>query len=292
MATRTHDTPTFTVTLREGMANRNRLALSDVVRVLYELEEMIRAVGRVVQRDNGVQLPTGDFGVELLATAQGAVFRKGSIKATAAITRDIPNGKRTVQQIIQTADALERKKPVSLIDEAGTQIARRLSNIGEVQRGNKTHLELKLSTPGQKKRPHTIFTESGIQVLEALDSEPIKVDAVSLFGRIRELRDRSKTEDGGRYFWGELMLDNGDVWRLKFNATDAQRITKLFMKQVEVTGEATYFAAKSPSLRVQQIEEDKPRDYLAAFDELQGCDKDVYGNDDLDALVNEMRGAG
>lgn len=292
MPSRTNDTPTFTVILKEGMANRNRLPLSDVVRVLSELEGMIRGVGRVVQRENGIQIPTGDFGIELLATASGAVFRKGSVKATAAITRDIPNGKRTVQQIISTADALERKKPVSVIDEAGTQIARHLSKIGEIQRTNKTQLELKLFTPGQRRRPHTLFTERGIQVLETLDTEPIRVDAVSLFGRIRELRDKSKTEEGSNYFWGELVLDNADVWRLKFNASDAQRVTKLFMKQVEVSGEATYFAAKSPSLKVRQIEEDQPRNYLAAFDELHGCDKDLYGNEDLDALVSEMRGAG
>jgi len=106
------------------------------------------------------------------------------------------------------------------------------------------------------------------------------------------LRDRSKAEEGGKHFWGELLLDNGDIWRLRFDTGDAERATGLFRKQVEVSGEATYFAANYPSLRVQRIDEDKPRDYLAAFDELHGSDKDLYGNEDLDALVKEMRGAG
>lgn len=292
MPRRTIDTPVFTVTLKEGMAVGHRLPLEHVVHLLYELEQMIRDVGRVVQRDNGIEVPTGDFGVELLATTSGMVFRKGSIKVKAAVTRDTLNGRRTMQQIIGTADALEKKKPVSVSDEAGTIIVRRLHKIGEIQQLDRTQLKLQLTTPGLKTKPSATFTEKGIETIAALDIHPVKVDSVTLFGRLRELRDRSKTEEGGKYFWGELLLDNGDIWRLRFNAGDIPQVTKLFTKQIEATGEATYFAVKFPSLRVKNIVEDEQRDYVAAFDELYGCDKDLYGDEDFDALLNEMRGEG
>ena len=251
---------------------------------------MIREVGKAIQRENGVAQPNGDFGIQLLATSSGVVFRKGSITATAAITQDIPNGRRTVQQIISTAAAFERKRPVSVEDETGTHIVRRFGKIGLIQKEDHTQLSLELRNPGLRKRPKALFGQTGIATLEAIEARCFDVEQMTLFGRLRELRDRSKDEAGSKHFWGELLLDNDHVWHLRFPAGDAEQIIKLFRKQVEVHGTATYFAARNPRLAVSHIAEDKDRDYLQAFDDLQGSDRDLYGAENLDDLIREARG--
>jgi hypothetical protein len=289
MSRRQFDTPIFTVTLKRGMADNHRLPLSHVIDVLKEIDLLIREVGKAIQRENGVAEPNGDFGIQLLATSSGVVFRKGSITATAAITQDIPNGRRAVQQIISTAAAFERKRPVSVEDEAGTYIVRRFGKIGLIQKEDHTQLGLELRNPGLRKRPKAIFGQTGIATLQAIEARCFDIEQMTLFGRLRELRDRSKDE-AAKHFWGELLLDNDHVWHLRFPANEAERIIKLFRKQVEVQGTATYFASRNPRLVVSQITEDKERDYLQAFDDLLGVDKDLYGAEKLDDLIREARG--
>jgi hypothetical protein len=284
------DTPIFIVTLKRGMADNHRLPLNHVIDLLKELDLLIREVGKAIQRDNGVAQPTGDFGIQLLATSAGVVFRKGSIRATAAITQDIPNGRRTVQQIISTAAALEKKRPVSVEDEAGTHIVRRFGKIGLIQKEDHTQLTLELRNPGLKKKPKAVFGQAGIATVEAIEGRSFNVEEMTLFGRLRELRDRSKDETTTKHFWGELLLDNDHVWHLRFPASDAEDVIKLFRRQVEVHGTATYFAARHPRLAVSHIVEDRERDYLQAFDDLQGSDRDLYGSEKLEDLMREARG--
>lgn len=97
----------FSIVFKDGVANQNRLPLSHVLATLQELDQMVKEVGRRIQRDNGVENPDGDFGIELLAGATGIAFRKGSVKASAAITRDVENGLRAVQSVIGTTALVE-----------------------------------------------------------------------------------------------------------------------------------------------------------------------------------------
>ena len=61
------DAALFTIIFRKGLADRKRLPLAHVIRTLQEVDELIREVGRQVQKERGIENPTGDFGIELLA---------------------------------------------------------------------------------------------------------------------------------------------------------------------------------------------------------------------------------
>src|SRR5579872_3050863 len=137
----------FSIVFRDGIANQNRLPLSHVLDTLRELDQMVKEVGRKIQRDNGVENPDGDFGIELLAGSTGIAFRRGSVKASAAITRDVENGVRTVQTVIGTT-ALVEKRDVASVDEYGEPVFRRLSKIVPIQEQDGTKLRLQLTNKG------------------------------------------------------------------------------------------------------------------------------------------------
>jgi hypothetical protein len=52
------DNAVFTIVFRKGLAERNRLPLEHVIRTLQELDEVIKEVGRQVQRERGRENPT------------------------------------------------------------------------------------------------------------------------------------------------------------------------------------------------------------------------------------------
>jgi hypothetical protein len=289
MARRTIDSPEFTITLSKGLANRHRLPWDHVMKVLREFKAMLDDVGRTIQRENGVQNPTGDFGVQLLATAKGKVFRRGSVDTTAALTMDVANGLLAVNAIINTANAVEKKKEITLDNEKTVRIVRGLTKISEVQRQDHTDFAVKLVGPNIAKKAAKI-TEIGVQTLQAADAEVLHVDGVTVYGKLLELRDRSQTDEMGECIWGELRSDSGDVWRVQFKRKDFADVIPLFTKQVVVSGDAMYFKTRNPRLDADKFKEDVRRNYLAAFDEMEGADKDLYGNENLEDLIAESRG--
>jgi hypothetical protein len=257
--------------------------------VLREFQELVREVGKTLQRACGREKPDGDFGIDLLATATGDVFRGGSITATGALTRNVAEGDIVMSQIICTADALERKRPVSFDDHMQVRIVKGLAKIGEIQRQDHTEFSVAFKQPGHRKKIATL-TESGVQALETMESELVHVEGVTIYGKLFDLRDRSKTDDLGPYIWGELRTDGGDVWRVRFDSRKAKEITGLFTKQVQLSGNAIYSKTRNPQLHVENFVEDEPKNYVAAFDELEGADADLYGSENLEHLMREVRG--
>jgi hypothetical protein len=280
---------TFKVSLSKGMATRYRLPLPHVIKVLTELYDAVRDAGRAVQRERGSQIADGDFGIELLATGEGIVFQKGSVTAEAAITRDVHNGAEAVRRVMHTMSTLERKRPAS-IGQGEENTVRRLSLIADIQKKDRVELSLVLNTP-QRKNPETaLFGDAGIATTDKISASEATVEDMTLYGRLRELRDKSQRESGGKSFWGELLTDDEQVWRLHFKSKDEKYIVPLFRKRVVVNGDAIYYKAFTPRLDVSEIKPQKTRDYEAAFKALYGIDKDVYGKEDFDALIAEMRG--
>ena len=112
---------------------------------------------------------------------------------------------------------------------------------------------------------------------------------MTLFGKLRELRDRSSSEEhDDRKFFGELVRDNGEVWCIEFKSADEDRAATVFRKHIEVTGKAYYFTTNAPKLVAQSFAVDQARDYEAAFDELYGSDKKTFGVP-LSELLRELR---
>lgn len=279
----------FEVVLSEGMANRNRLPLGHVITILQRVQDAIRDVGKIIQREQGREVVDGDFGIELLATEQGFTFRKGSVRSVAAVTRDVANGKEAIRQVMRTVDHLQRKRPSSIGIE-GQVVIPKLAQIAEIQKKDQTHLRMALAVPRAKKPQLALFSEPGIRTLEAISIEQTREFGLSLYGRLRELHDRSIGDKPSKYFWGELLRDNGEVWRARFDSTQETEVLALFRKHVVLEGDVTYFQGLSPRIDVQKAAADESRDYEAAFDELYGCDADIYGKEDFGALIAEMRG--
>ena len=107
------DNAVFAIVFRKGLAERNRLPLEHVIGTLQELDELIKEVGRQVQRERGKENPPGDFGVELLAGRSGLVFQKGSLKASAAVTQDLDSAEIAFTRVMNTANLLQKKQPAT-----------------------------------------------------------------------------------------------------------------------------------------------------------------------------------
>ena len=113
-------------------------------------------------------------------------------------------------------------------------------------------------------------------------------DKLTLYGRLFQLKDRDQEKDSSR-FWGELRLDNGEVWRVQFDASKEKEVRNLFRQQVQVTGRAYYYEAYSPKIVPDEIVPDEERDYEAAFDELYGSARNIF-TEDFESLLREMHG--
>lgn len=283
---KTADSAAFTLVFRNGLAERNRLPIEQVIRTLQEFQEMLREVGRQVQLRAGVPNPDGDFGIELLATEAGKVFRKGSLKANATATKDLENAKASLQLIYSNVRSYARPLG-SLMNPENMVIARRMAKIGTLQREARTDLALVVKTGTGAPRTATL-NEKAIVNLQTLNEPQMRVAGVTLFGKLRQLNDRSKTEDG-RYFWGELLAENSEKWSLRFKSADVAQVLPLFRHQVVVSGDATYFGTKHPRLDVSSYAVDEQRDYLAAFDLLSKAGEDLFGDVDARDLLAEMR---
>jgi hypothetical protein len=278
----------FYVIFRKGIADKNRLPLTHVISTLREIDFMIREVGKKVQQESGVENPDGDFGVQLLAGSTGIAFGKGSVKAASAITRDIKNGTETLTRIIQTTNVIEKRKPIS-IDDYRAPVVRRLANISDIQVEDKTELGMQLVAHG-KIAERGKFSESGIHAIQRMGAAPdFAVESVTLFGKLRQLLDRSRVgkEDD---IWGELLEENGNRWNIKFRPHHLTKVKDLFTKQVIASGNAIYFKTKNPRLDVTEIDEDKERDYVAAFDRFSEEYGEVFGDRDPDQILKDIRG--
>jgi hypothetical protein len=282
------DTPVFTVTFKKGRARHNRLPLSHVLATLQELDFMIREVGTQIQRDQGIENADGDFGIELLAGASGVAFAKGSVKATALITRDTNKGIETVSRVISTTDGVEKKRP-GAVGEYGEYVLRRLPRISDIQEKDGTELRLQLAQQGKITSKAT-FSESGMKVIRSMSQAEFAVESLTLYGKLRQLKDSSKDEEHSRYFWGELLEDNANTWRIRFKRGDMRDVLPLFSKQVVIFGDANYFKTKNPRLDALTIKEDHERDYVAAFDDFRNTYDEVFQDRDPEEILKEIRG--
>ena len=288
------DSVVFSIVFKKGRAEKNRLPLEDVIATLQQIQQMIRDCGRQIQRDAGIENPDGDFGIELLAGRTGLMFRKGSLKTAAALTQDIPHCMLATNTLIDTTDVLERRpknqKNIVTPDYA-EPILRRLPRISEIQRENGTELHLALSQNRQILNSSKLG-EKGRETLKRFDAPEVGIEAITLYGRLRELRDKSKStdEENKGHFWGELQEDSGRIWRIRFKDKDEARVLQLFRKQVEVTGNATYFRTNAPRVDAAEIDEDVMPDYLAAYERFNSAYRDVLGDRDTQDILDEARG--
>lgn len=285
------DNVVFSIVFKKGRAEKNRLPLEDVIATLQQIQQMIRDCGRQIQRDAGIENPDGDFGIELLAGKSGLIFQKGSLETAAAITNDIPNGILAINTLIDTTDLLEKRKREIVTPDYAEPILRRLPRVSEIQRENRTELHLVLSQNRQVINSSKLG-QRGRETLKRLEAPELGIESITLYGRLRELRDKSRItdEENRGHFWGELQEDSGRIWRIRFKDRDEGRVLKLFRKQVEVTGNATYFRTQAPRVDVAEIDEDAMPDYLVAYGRFNAAYRDIFRDRDTEDILDEARG--
>jgi hypothetical protein len=278
----------FSILFKKGRADKNRLPLAHVVKTLQEVEEMIREVGKQIQREAGVEKPDGDFGIELLAGRSGLVFRKGSVGALSEITRNVEFGIKAISRIIETADVIERKRPVS-VDQYNEEILRRLPTVSGIQEKDNTELHLALAHNNRILKK-TKFGKKGREVLRSMESAELAIEGITVYGKLRTLRDpSSKDSNGTGYFWGEILEDSGRKWRVRFSDTEQDKVLRLFRKQVCIVGDATYFKTQATRIDATQVHEDPMPDYLTAFDSLREVYADIFPDQEPEDLLKKIR---
>ena len=282
------DVAVFTLTFSGDLADRNRLPFDQVIKTLQEFQEMVREVGRRIQRKAGLEKADGEFGLEVVAGNTGAAFTKGSVKATVVATIDVKHAAQTFEEILRRTKDFARQ-PIADDEENGV-IARRMLTMAKLQVPTKTQVAFSLRAGSA--RPQRASLDQNVYIhLQKAKKRTMKIEGLQLFGKLRQLKDRSRTEKTDGHFWGELVTDASDVWRLRFNADMLARVLPLFMKQVLVTGDATYFGpAKNPRLSVRFVEADPERDYVKAFDALRESGVKLFGTVTTEELLAELYG--
>ncbi len=283
------DAPVLIVTIQKGLADRQMLPLDHVIRVLEEVRQMVLDAGREIERDRGVERGPIEFGLELVAGEKGVLIRAGSVQAQIAITANTQAGMLAAQHIVGTVNSLAASK-YSPTTEGDRSIVRRLNRIAKIQQTDKTEMRLSLARPGALKiQDKAVFGEAAAATAWSIQAPVFKMEDMVLYGKLYELKDSDSDDEQEHGFWGELRRDNGDVWRIQFKSHDAEKAASLFRKQVSVRGVAKYYRIAAPKLIADDVALDKERDYEAAFDELIGCDKDIYPSD-LASALKEVRG--
>ena len=282
--------PVFTVKLTDGLAKRNRLPLEHVLRVLTEMKSLLEEVGKRLQREHGAEKATGDFGLELEAG-----FKRGSVQANILITRNIATGVEAATHVIHTLKRLNpgpRRQARQQVDaEFDHRVLARLNNTSKILEIDKTSLRLELTAKDhdRSRRIAAVFDEATAEIVSKYQEATFQIENITLWGRLRGLLDQSTDEDEGKYFTGELLLDSGETWRVKFKAADKPKARELWSTQVYLIGGAFYYRMAGPRIVVTEFGADEPRDYEAAFDELHGLNADLY-QADLKTLLHEIRG--
>ena len=282
------DAPVLVIKLQKGLAERKMLPLDHVIRVLEEVRQMVFDAGREIQRDTGIDNPDIEFGLELLAGNHGLLFKAGSVEAHVAITANTQTGVLAAHKIVDTIESLAHKK-YTPATEGDRSIVRRLNRVAKIQQTDKMEMQLGISEPGKVKHAkEAVFGETAAATAWAIQAPVFQMGSMVLYGKLYELKDASGKEEGAGGFWGELRRDNGELWRIQFKDDDAQKAAAQFRNQVTVTGTAKYYRIASPKLVADDIAPDKDRDYESAFDDLLGCDKDIYP-DGFQRALHDLR---
>jgi hypothetical protein len=280
--------PLLVIKLTEGLAARNRLPLAYVIKTLREIESMINDVGLRLLSERGIDEAKPDFGIELVAE-DGIAFRKGSVKATIAITRHLDIGLLATAEIIKTVEtlSLQRRGPGiegSAPEQLNARVVQGLDRIAFINHVARTKTQLEVKAPksmiaaaainGPMSRRAT-FGDIAEENFRRLRAPSFEENNVRLYGKLFRLKDSPADDAEEQTFWGELHRDNGERWRIKFKIQDLENVTPLFTQQVLLTGKAVYYASASPKLEADHIEKDPDRDVEAAYAELYGCDRDI-----------------
>ena len=182
----------------------------------------------------------------------------------------------------------KREKDTLAIGDYGEEVLRRLPKIAAIQAEDKTELHLTLKQ-GRKVVTRSHLGERGRKTLKSLEDSEFTVEAVTLYGKLRELRDISRSEEQSGHFWGELLEDNGYYWRVRFRDDDQNRVLKLFRKQVFVAGDATYYKTRAPRLEAREIHEEPMPDYVNAFDRFSEAYSDLFADVEAEEVLADLR---
>ena len=274
----------ITLTFKDGLADRNRLPIDQVLQTLVEFKELVREIGKRTRTEQGHEAPDGDFGLELVADKAGNGFRKGSIRADFVATKHVAVAKAAFAQIMAGISDAEkgRTRQSSPAEQA---FVRHMGRIAAYQRTAKNAVVLQFSGAGDR-RQTVRLTTSGYAALEQEQASRLKIEQQILYGKLLSLRDRTKTDSNDGHFWGDLLADSGTVWHLRFPSSLLEAALKLFRQQVFVQGMAIHFEAGSSRMNVLQIELDRERDYVKAFEEIG--DTSFFGDATRDELIEEL----
>ena len=165
---------------------------------------------------------------------------------------------------------------------------RHLAVITRVQEPDNTELHLELKARGKPPKRGK-FTDSGIQTIKRLAAAEFQIYDVTLYGKLRSLTDRSRVEQEDD-IWGELVEENGNIWRIKFRPDDLDKARGLFTNQVVARGDASYFKTGLPRLDVSDIREEEVHDYLKGLDRFTSNYEEVFGEADPQDILSELRG--
>ncbi len=258
--------PALKVRLRKGLAERNRLPLTTMLKILEECRLLVNEFAR--RHSAGKDI---DLQLEIVGSPNGDAFQAGSLQACISAGAHPEIAALAMNEVIGQLMRIERNDISFVHGDAGAaEIVRRFYRIGLQQEKVSSELELSMSGSGEAGYSCGNLTAEGMKSVRSLQTPNAEVRGIQIYGKLMELRDIMESDDHGRGFVGELLRDGGEQWRVRFRE-DRQAIAgQLFRKRVLVFGDVKYFRTRTPLITAQRIEVDEPKDYLAAFDKFVG----------------------
>ena len=221
-----------------------------------------------------------------LRPESGIAFNEGSILTDAAITRDVRNGIETLGEDHDHGSV--EKKRVHSVDQYGEPSVSTALAGRRIQEQDKTEIHLQLVTKETEAQTGKLFRARDSECFAKLGAAEFAVEAVTLYGKLKRLTDYSD-DDEGRYFWGNFARTAEGVAN-KISPDQYAKSAKAVYKASEFSGRCDVFQDEKSQNRRAGFSEEKPRDYVAAFNRFRRSYHDVFGNSNPEDLFNDIRG--
>lgn len=276
-------TPLLQIRLHKGLAERHRLPLTLLVRILEESGLLLASFAKKIAGD-----PNIDLQLEIVAGPAGSTFQPGSLLTQLCSPTHPQLAAQAMGQTIQFLHDIERATSDRLVgDLFHGDVLRRLYRIGLQQEKAKSELEFGLAGQAQPTETATL-THNTMVYIRSLQASGREVQGVRVYGKLIELHDRHEEDGHGHGFFGELLLDSGALWRIRFREDQSILAAQFFRQRISVFGDVKYFKTLAPMVIPKSITFDEPKNYVDVFDRFAGSVPELK-KVDLDTLVKAVR---
>ncbi len=185
--------PALKVRLRKGLAERNRLPLTTMLKILEECRLLVNEFAR--RHSAGKDI---DLQLEIVGSPNGDAFQAGSLQACISAGAHPEIAALAMNEVIGQLVRIERNDISFVHGDAGAaEIVRRFYRIGLQQEKVSSELELSMLGSGEAGYSCGNLTAEGMKSVRSLQTPNAEVRGIQIYGKLMVLRDIMKATTMG-----------------------------------------------------------------------------------------------